>query len=64
MQAPSFKWLKVLKTLFLVEHLMKCGSKQCYDYLQNEVNALRHLQNFSFIDEKRADKGESSKQYI
>ena len=60
LQAPSFKWLKVLKTLFLVEHLLKCGSTRCYEYLKSEVNQLRYLQNFSFIDEKRADKGESS----
>jgi len=61
LQSPSFKWLKVLKTMFLIEHLLKCGSPRCYDYLQNETNALRQLQSFSYIDEKRADKGESSK---
>ena len=47
--------------MFLVEHLLKCGSYTCYDYLQNEISQLRYLQGFSYIDEKRADKGESSK---
>ena len=46
--------------MFLVEHLLKSGSNTCYDYLQNEISQLRYLQGFSFIDEKRADKGESS----
>lgn len=60
LQAPTYKWLKVLKTMFLVEHLLKCGSTRCYDYLRSEASQFRSLQNFSFIDENRADKGEKS----
>jgi hypothetical protein len=60
LQAPAFKWRKVLKTLFLIEHLLKVGAPKCYDSLKGEVYQLRNLQNFSFIDHNKADKGETS----
>jgi len=60
LQAPTFKWRKVLKALFLIEHLLKCGAPKCYESLKGEVYQLRALKNFYFIDNNKADKGESS----
>ena len=55
------KWRKILKDLFLIEHILKTGSMRFVDSMRNETSKIRNLNNFSYIDENRADKGETSK---
>jgi len=57
------KWLRILKTLFLIEHILKTGNIRFIDSIKGEEYRLKSLQTFSYIDENRADKGESSKIY-
>lgn len=55
------KWRKILKCLFLVEHLLKTGSYDFYDSMKGIQYQFKNLYTFSYIDENRADKGEESK---
>lgn len=55
------KWRKILKTLFLIEHLLKTGPPSFVDNIRSENYKLKNLNNFTYIDENRADKGETSK---
>lgn len=55
------KWRKILKCLFLVEHLLKTGSNDFYDAMRGMQYLFKNLYTFSYIDENNADKGEESK---
>ena len=55
------KWRKILKCLFLVEHLLKTGSNEFYDAMRGIQYQFKNLYSFSYIDENNADKGEESK---
>ena len=54
------KWRKVLKDLFLIEHILRTGNPKFADDLKDEIYKLKNLTNFSYYEE-RADKGETSK---
>ena len=53
------KWLKILKTLFLIEHILRTGNLKFAEHLKDEEYKLKNLFNFSFYEGK-ADKGETS----
>ncbi|MCQ2819256.1 MAG: hypothetical protein MJ252_18490 [archaeon] len=55
------KWRKILKCLFLIEHLLRTGSNSFVDSMRQMTYQLKNLNTFSYIDETRADKGETSK---
>lgn len=55
------KWRKILKDLFLIEHILRTGSLRFVDAMKDEEYKLRNLFNFSYIESNRADKGETSK---
>ena len=54
------KWRKILKCLFLVQHLLKTGSNDFYDAMRGMQYLFKNLYTFSYIDENNADKGEES----
>jgi hypothetical protein len=58
------KWRKILKDLFLIEHILKTGSLHFADAMRDEQYKIKNLNNFSYIDENRADKGETSKKFF
>ena len=53
------KWLKILKTLFLIEHILRTGNLKFAEHLREDEYKLKNLFNFSFY-EGTADKGETS----
>ena len=55
------KWRKILKDLFLIEHILRTGNPRFADDLKDSEYKLKNLFNFSFYDESRSDKGETSK---
>ena len=55
------KWRKILKDLFLIEHILRTGNPKFADDLKDEIYKLKTLFNFSYYDESRSDKGETSK---
>ena len=57
------KWRKILKDLFLIEHILRTGNPKFADDLKDEIYKLKNLFNFSYYEEG-ADKGETSKHYI
>ena len=57
------KWRKILKCLFLVEHILKTGSMNFYDQMKSLSYQFRNLNTFSYIDVSRVEKGETSKIY-
>lgn len=61
LQCRKEKWRKILKTLFLIEHVLKTGSNNFVDSMRGMTYQLRNLNSFSYIDENRNDKGETSK---
>ena len=54
------KWRKILKDLFLIEHILRTGNPRFADDLKDEIYKLKNLSNFTYYDD-RADKGETSK---
>lgn len=50
------KWRKILKTLNLIEHLVKNGSPRCIQEFRDEIYQIRSLQDFS-LHEDGADRG-------
>jgi len=50
------KWRKILKTLNLIEHLIKNGSPRCIQEFRDEIYQIRSLQDFS-LHEDGADRG-------
>ena len=55
------KWRKILKDLFLIEHILKTGNPRFANSMRDESSKLQNLKNFSYIDENKVDKGETSK---
>ena len=51
---------KILETLFLIEHILRTGNSRFSDDLKDEHYKIKNLFNFSFYDESRSDKGETS----
>ena len=51
----------ILKDLFLIEHILRTGNPRFADDLRDEEYKLKNLFNFSYYDESRSDKGETSK---
>ena len=60
LESKKEKWRKVLKTLFLIEHILKTGSPNFVDSMKSEIYKIKNLSSFSFIDSNRSDKGETS----
>ena len=53
------KWLKILKSLFLIEHILRTGNLKFAEHLKEDEYKIKRLFEFSYIDGK-ADKGETS----
>ena len=53
------KWLKILKSLFLIEHILRTGNLKFAENLKEDEYKLKSLYNFSYYEVK-ADKGETS----
>ena len=54
------KWLKILKSLFLIEHILRTGNLKFAQNLKDDEYKIQRLFDFSFYEGK-ADKGETSK---
>jgi epsin len=61
------KWRKIIKTLTLIDYLLKNGSPRCIAEIKDEIYQIKTLQDFSHF-ENGADKGagirEKSKQIV
>lgn len=55
------KWRRILKTLFLIEHILRTGGSAFLEAIKDDKYKLRNLSNFTFIDTDGKDKGETSK---
>ena len=54
------KWRKILKTLFLIEHILRTGGNNFLDAMRGCLYQIKSLNSFKYIDESRNDKGETS----
>jgi hypothetical protein len=61
LSCSSQKWRKILKDLFLIEHILRTGNLRFADDLKDSEYKLKNLFNFSYYDESHSDKGETSK---
>ena len=55
---PPEKWLRILKTLFLIEHILRTGNLRFAERLKDNSYKIKNLFEFSYIDGK-VDKGET-----
>jgi hypothetical protein len=53
------KWRKILKCLFLIEHILRTGNLKFAEHLKEDEYKIKNLFNFSFM-EGQHDKGETS----
>ena len=53
------KWRKILKCLFLIEHILRTGNLKFAEHLKDDEYKIKSLFDFSFIEGK-SDKGETS----
>ena len=53
------KWLKIFKSLLLIEHILRTGNLKFAEHLKEDEYKLKRLYEFSHIEGK-ADKGETS----
>ena len=53
------KWLKIFKSLLLIEHILRTGNLKFAEHLKEDEYKLKRLYEFSYIEGK-ADKGETS----
>ena len=53
------KWLKILKALFLIEHILRTGNLKFAEHLKEDEYKIKRLFDFSYLEGK-ADKGETS----
>ena len=53
------KWLKILKALFLIEHILRTGNLKFAEHLKEDEYKLKGLFDFSHYEGK-VDKGETS----
>ena len=56
---PKF-WRRILKSLNLIEHVIKTGSQNFVDQIKDERDSLREMYNFTYEDDDK-DRGEQSK---
>jgi hypothetical protein len=56
-------WKRILRTLALIEHIIKTGSQDFVDRIKDERDRLRDLYEFSYEEEGK-DRGEPSKYII
>ena len=56
---PKF-WRRILKSLNLIEHVIKTGSQNFVDQIKDERDSLREMYNFTYEDDDK-DRGEPSK---
>ncbi len=56
----SDQWRRILKTLFLIEHILRTGNLRFAEELKDESYRIKNLTGFSYYD-GGADKGETSK---
>lgn len=60
LQGPYKKWRKILKTLYLMDAVMKKGSRSAVREFKNKVFLVKNLFEFSYI-EGTMDRGIKSK---
>ena len=53
------KWLKILKSLFLIEHILRTGNLKFAEHLKEDEYKIKRLFEFTYVEGK-ADKGETS----
>ena len=53
------KWRKILKCLFLIEHILRTGNLKFAEHLKDDEYNIKNLFDFSF-SEGKSDKGETS----
>ena len=53
------KWLKILKSLFLIEHILRTGNLKFAEHLKEDEYKIKSLFDFSYMEGK-SDKGETS----
>ena len=53
------KWLKIFKSLLLIEHILRTGNLKFAEHLKEDEYKLKRLFDFSYYEGK-ADKGETS----
>jgi len=53
-------WKRILRSLALIEHIIKTGSQDFVDRIKDERDSLRELYEFTYDDDGR-DRGEGSK---
>ena len=53
------KWLKILKALFLIEHILRRGNLKFAEHLKEDEYKIKRLFDFSYMEGK-VDKGETS----
>ena len=53
------KWLKILKSLFLIEHILRTGNLKFAEHLKEDEYKIKRLFEFSYVEGK-TDKGETS----
>ena len=54
------KWRKILKCLFLIEHILRTGNLKFAENLKEDIYKIKNLFEFSYL-EGQSDKGETSK---
>jgi len=58
---PKEKWRRILKTLFLIEHLLRVLGNKFSDSISSFSYLIKNLKSFRYEDESRNDKGGGSK---
>ena len=53
-------WKRILRSLALIEHIIKTGSQDFVDRIKDERDSLRELYEFTYDDDGK-DRGEGSK---
>ena len=59
LQVDKTKWRRLLKTLFLVEHLLRVGNNRFVSSLNGFLYMIKSLTTFRYTDEKKEEKGGS-----
>lgn len=60
LQLPKDKWRRILKTLFVIEHLIRVAGNRFMDSLSSMTWIIKNLKTFRYEDENRNEKGGSS----
>lgn len=56
-------WKRILRTLALIEHVLKTGSQDYVDQIKDERDKIKNLFEFKYEEDDK-DKGESSKLFF